>query len=120
MFCLYIVLNIVVFQYNRCRVGENINIKGFILPNKLESGGVSYNRIGGKSDFSDVLKNTIKSVNDAQLEAGQAVKSVLSGESKNIHETMIALQKADVSLELMMEVRNKLLEAYQEIMRTQV
>ena len=99
---------------------EDIKIKGFILPNKLERGEMSYNRIGDKPDFSDVLRNTIKSVNNAQLEAGQAVQRVLSGESKNIHETMIALQKADVSLEMMMEVRNKLLEAYQEIMRTQV
>ncbi len=70
--------------------------------------------------FSDILKNALSSVDNAQFEADAAVKQVLSGESKDIHETMIALQKADVSLKLMLEVRNKILEAYQEVMRTQM
>ena len=71
-------------------------------------------------NFSDILKNALNSVNSAQFEADEAVKQVLAGESKDIHETMIALQKADVSLKLMLEVRNKILEAYQEVMRTQM
>ena len=74
----------------------------------------------GEDSFSDILKNALNSVNNAQSEADEAVKQVLSGESTDIHETMIALQKADVSLKMMLEVRNKILEAYQEVMRTQV
>ncbi|MDR0454295.1 MAG: flagellar hook-basal body complex protein FliE [Deferribacteraceae bacterium] len=77
----------------------------------------------GKPDdgnFSDILKSALNSVNNAQYEADQAVKRVLSGESDDIHDTMIALQKADVSLKMMLEVRNKILEAYQEVMRTQI
>lgn len=70
--------------------------------------------------FSDVLKSALNDVNDAQFTASDAVQKVLSGESTDIHETMIALQKADVSLKMMLEVRNKILEAYQEVMRTQV
>ncbi len=70
--------------------------------------------------FSDILKSALNSVDSAQFEADAAVKQVLSGESKDIHETMIALQEADVSLKLMLEVRNKILEAYQEVMRTQM
>ncbi len=96
-----------------------------LLPQSLEldkktvGGGVT----GGAEStdsFSDILKSALNSVNNAQSEADEAVKQVLSGESKDIHETMIALQKADVSLKLMLEVRNKILEAYQEVMRTQM
>lgn len=98
-----------------------INKIDFLLPNKLDN-----DKKVGKSgenkgvDFGDLLKNALKDVNDAQLNADEAIKKVLNGETQNIHETMIALQKADVSLKLMLEVRNRLLEAYQEIMRTQV
>ena len=74
----------------------------------------------GKENFSDILKSALNSVNNAQSEADEAVKKVLSGESNDIHDTMIALQKADVSLKMMLEVRNKILEAYQEVMRTQM
>jgi flagellar hook-basal body complex protein FliE len=101
---------------------NEINRSGFLLPNKL--GETERNSSSGKSDskadFSSLLKDAIKDVNDAQLEADSAVQEVLNGETTNIHDTMVALQKADVSLKLMMEVRNKLLEAYQEVMRTQV
>lgn len=94
---------------------------GFLLPNNLETA----TPVAGKKDapnvnFSDILKGALKDVNDAQLEADEAVQSVMKGETKDIHDTMIALQKADVSLKMMLEVRNKIVEAYQEIIRTQV
>ncbi|MGA1847106.1 flagellar hook-basal body complex protein FliE [Deferribacter abyssi] len=100
---------------------SEINKINFLLPNKLDTGQKAEKENNTDSiDFADLLKKAIKDVNDAQLEADEAVKKVLNGETKDIHQTMIALQKADVSLKLMLEVRNKLLEAYQEIMRTQV
>lgn len=99
---------------------SEINKLNFLLPNKLESTKPETKSESVGIDFAEILKGSIKDVNDAQLEADSAVQQVLSGETKDIHETMVTLQKADVSLKLMMEVRNKLLEAYQEIMRTQV
>ena len=99
---------------------SEINKVSFLLPNKLGDEKTEKKSENSSVDFSAILKNSIKEVNDAQLEADEAVQKVLNGETKDIHETMITLQKADVSLKLMMEVRNKLLEAYQEIMRTQV
>jgi flagellar hook-basal body complex protein FliE len=99
---------------------SNINGIDFLLPNKLESNKNKTEENKSGVDFAKLLKDSIKEVNDAQLAADEAVQKVLSGETKDIHETMITLQKADVSLKLMMEVRNKLIEAYQEIMRTQV
>ena len=99
---------------------SDINGIQFLLPNKLDSGKSQPEEKKSDVNFSKLLKDSIKEVNDAQLAADEAVQKVLNGETQDIHETMITLQKADVSLKLMMEVRNKLIEAYQEIMRTQV
>ncbi|GAB1536669.1 hypothetical protein ADMFC3_23000 [Geovibrio sp. ADMFC3] len=99
-----------------------INNINFLLPNKLDDTASKPAEAKEESgaDFSVLLKDALSSVNDAQLEASEAVQKVLSGETKDIHSTMIALQKADVSLKLMLEVKNKIVEAYQEVMRTQV
>jgi len=94
-----------------------------LLPNSIGFDGITTipsSPKTGEDNFSDILKNALNSVNNAQSEADEAVKQVLSGESNDIHDTMIALQKADVSLKMMLEVRNKILEAYQEVMRTQI
>ena len=52
--------------------------------------------------------------------ASQAVDALVTGQSTNIHQTMVALQQADVSFQLMMQVRNKLVTAYEEIQRMQI
>ena len=49
-----------------------------------------------------------------------AINELVAGKTKNIHSTMLALEKADMSLKLMMQVRNKVLEAYREVMKMQV
>jgi len=70
--------------------------------------------------FVDTLKKFISEVNDLQKEAGESIERLASGDINNIHEVMVAIEKANVSFELMMEIRNKVLEAYREIMRMQV
>jgi flagellar hook-basal body complex protein FliE len=70
--------------------------------------------------FGDLLEKTIAEVNDAQIRADQAVEQLHTGQAKNIHEVMIALEKADISMRLMVQMRNKVVDAYQEIMRMQV
>jgi len=72
-----------------------------------------------KTDFSQMLKNTIEEINTLQIKADKAIEALATGESKNIHQTMIAIEKADISFKMMMQVRNKLLEAYKEIMHMQ-
>lgn len=101
---------------------SDINSINFLLPNKLETSTATQPKepAGTGADFSAMLKDALKDVNDAQLQADDAVQKVLNGETKDIHSTMIALQKADVSLKMMLEVRNKMMDAYQEIMRTSV
>jgi flagellar hook-basal body complex protein FliE len=76
-------------------------------------------KIGGPG-FLDSLKSAIGNVNDAQKEAGRAVDALMTGETQDIHRTMVALQQADVSFQLMMQVRNKLVTAYEEIQRMQI
>ncbi len=73
----------------------------------------------GKS-FAQVLKESISEINRMQIEAEEALKALSTGKEKDIQKVMVTLQKADVSLRMLMEVRNKAIEAYQEIMRMQV
>lgn len=70
--------------------------------------------------FIDMLAKTLDRVNQDQIEADHSIKNLVAGRSKNIHETMLTVERADLSLKLMMQVRNKLLDAYREIMRMQV
>lgn len=71
-------------------------------------------------NFSAVLKNAIDEVNTDQLKAETSIQDYVSGKETNLHNTLISLEKADISFKLMMQVRNKLLDAYQQIMRTTV
>ena len=74
----------------------------------------------GNTGFVDSLKSAIGNVNDVQMEATRAVDALMTGETQDIHRTMVALQQADVSFQLMMQVRNKLVTAYEEIQRMQI
>ncbi|MDZ4677640.1 MAG: flagellar hook-basal body complex protein FliE [Oligoflexia bacterium] len=73
-----------------------------------------------QKSFAATLKDAVGAVNQAHMEADQKMQALATGKSQNIHETMIASEKADIALRLMVQVRNKMIEAYQEIMRMQV
>jgi flagellar hook-basal body complex protein FliE len=75
---------------------------------------------GAAGNFMGSLKEAIGHINDAQSGASQAVDALVTGQTTNIHQTMVALQQADVSFQLMMQVRNKLVSAYEEIQRMQI
>jgi flagellar hook-basal body complex protein FliE len=70
--------------------------------------------------FGDSLTQAIKDVNGLQQEAGNAVAKMVSGEAVDLHEVMIAAEKAKTSFDLLMEIRNKTIDAYRELMRMQV
>jgi flagellar hook-basal body complex protein FliE len=74
----------------------------------------------GKGSFAAALKSSIAEVNSMQQKADAAITALATGEKASLHETMIAMEQADVSFRLMMQVRNKIVEAYQEILRMQV
>ena len=75
---------------------------------------------GSPASFSGVLEKMVNEVNNKQVAAGQAVHDLQSGRSGSLHQTMIAMEEASVSFQLMVEVRNKVLESYQELMRMQI
>lgn len=75
---------------------------------------------GAHGSFRKVLQTSIAEVNQLQHEADRSIEQLIAGRSRNLHETMIAMEKADISFRLMMELRNKIIEAYNEVMRMQV
>ncbi len=73
-----------------------------------------------EQDFGDTISDFIEAVNDAQQISDQKVSDVIQGKSDNLHEAMASLEEARLSFNLMVEIRNRLLEAYKEIERMQV
>ena len=70
--------------------------------------------------FTNYLKNSISEVNELQKAADTQTKDLAVGKSENLHQAMISLEKADTALKLLVQVRNKALEAYNQIMQMQV
>ena len=70
---------------------------------------------GGEHSFKDLLLDSLNHVNDMQADADQAVEQLLTGGDANMAEVLTAVQKADMSFRMMMQIRNKLMQAYQEI-----
>jgi flagellar hook-basal body complex protein FliE len=79
----------------------------------LDAGGDA-----GGASFTDVLKNAVSSVDSLHNSAASQVSNVMQG-SGDINDVMIAVEKADVSFQLMMQVRNKIVSAYQDIEKMQ-
>ena len=67
--------------------------------------------------FGDVLGNALNEVNQLKNEADEAINNLAVGKQKDIHQTMIDLEKADVAFQLLMQIRNKIIAAYETVMR---
>lgn len=85
--------------------------KGSVIDKTLKDSNAS---------FGETLSKAISDVNSLQNEAGKAVDKMVVGEAVDLHEVMIAAEKAKTSFDLLMEIRNKTIDAYREIMRMQV
>lgn len=77
----------------------------------------SSNTIDGAGKFFSEL---VSKVNDMQVHSDKSIQALASGENKNLHEVMIEVEKASISFQFMSQVRNKAIDAYQEVMRMQV
>lgn len=75
---------------------------------------------GGEKTFAQSLKDAVNEVNQLQKISDIKSQELATGKTQNISEVMIAAEKADISLRLMVQVRNKIIEAYQEMMKMQV
>lgn len=82
------------------------------VPNKVEP--------SGDGSFGTTIKNAISDVNKLQGKADQMATQLASGDAIEVHQAMIAMQQASQALNLTIQVRNKVIEAYQEVMKTQV
>ena len=72
------------------------------------------------NEFSDLLASSMAAVNQQQTDAANAVNQFLAGDSIELHSVALAGQRADLSMDLFLQIRNKVLSAYQEIMKLQM
>ena len=72
------------------------------------------------TDFSKILKDSISELNETQVKSDKAMADIATGEVKNLHQAALAIGKAETSMKVMLEIRNKALSAYKEISRTQL
>lgn len=72
------------------------------------------------TNFSEVLGDAINKVNDAEINANNKIEALIKGEDVSMHEVMLAMQESQLSLQALIEVRNKTVEAYQEISKLQL
>lgn len=96
------------------RIGASPEIKPLPSLNAPE-GGVS-----GAAGFGEMLSKSIREIDQLQKDADISIENLSAGENTDIHQTMIAMEKADIAMKLMIQIRNKVVGAYEEIMRMQV
>jgi flagellar hook-basal body complex protein FliE len=90
------------------------------VPGATPGQGAAAGAAPGAASFGQVLKDSLSQVNHLQHQADTAIQELATGGKATLHDTMLALQKADLSFKLMMQVRNKIVEAYQEVLRMSV
>ncbi|KAB3531601.1 flagellar hook-basal body complex protein FliE [Alkaliphilus serpentinus] len=95
-----------------------INNPSQILSNSL--GLFAETKEKGAVSFSDMFAESLKNADRLEKESQNFSEKIASGQVDNIHEAMIAAQKADISMQLILQVRNKVLDAYREITRMQI
>jgi flagellar hook-basal body complex protein FliE len=93
-------------------------ISGATLPQAIRPAGQP--GIGGAGGFQDVLSSAIQKVEAIGQNASLSVERFLAGEGEELHTTILATQQAELSFDLFLQARNKVVSAYQEIMRMQM
>ena len=98
---------------------EALREKSPLVPTSLPGMAEGVGKTSNKG-FASMLEGMVEQVGTKQAEANALSQRVLMGETDQLHQSVIAMQEASVSFSLMVEVRNKLVESYQELMRLQV
>ena len=86
-------------------------------PTGLDSKVASPASATGAPKFDDMLKGFLKDVNQMQNTADQSIQKMVSGEVKDVHQVMLAVEEAKVAFNMMLEIRNKTMDAYNELIR---
>nr|WP_100332010.1 flagellar hook-basal body complex protein FliE [Bacillus xiapuensis] len=87
---------------------------------KIDGASPKLSASEAQSDFSSYLKESISKLNQAEAKSAEMTDKLVRGENVDLHQVLIASKKASVTMQLTMEVRNKVVEAYQEMMRMQI
>ncbi|MDQ1338865.1 MAG: flagellar hook-basal body complex protein FliE [Campylobacterota bacterium] len=101
-------------------MADLLNKIGEILPKELQSSVSTPKKSEIGDSFADILKNAINETNELQISAEKASTDIATGQVKDLHQAALAIDKAETSMKLMLEVRNKAVSAYKEILRTQM
>nr|WP_313886543.1 flagellar hook-basal body complex protein FliE [Bacillus sp. SD088] len=97
-------------------INNNV-VKGLTLPEHSQNQSLSQ---GTENNFGTYLKNAMDEVNNAQIQSAEATQKLVYGQNIELHDVMITAQKASITMQTALEIRNKAVEAYQEMMRMQV
>ncbi|MDD2212096.1 MAG: flagellar hook-basal body complex protein FliE [Clostridia bacterium] len=97
-----------------------MEIKGINSLSALEFGKNNNQVKDNVQNFGDFLKNALSKVNTTQLQAEQMTSDFVIGNNVELHQVVLATEKAALALQLTMQIRNKVIEAYQELMRMQI
>ena len=89
------------------------------IPKMMPSPALPSQPAAGPASFSKMLNEAVQQVNDVEKGSEGELQKFMSNDS-DLHSVMISLEKADLSFQVMMQVRNKIVQAYQEIMKSQV
>jgi flagellar hook-basal body complex protein FliE len=100
-------------------IDNSMGVSGISRPFPPASRGVAKGATATEG-FTQVIGDMVGKVNEMQNQADKAIQKLATGESKGLHEVMIAMEKSSISFQFLSQVRNKAVEAYQEIMRMQV
>jgi flagellar hook-basal body complex protein FliE len=99
----------------------NMPIQGFASsPLMLPQAPAGADGAAGMSSFKDFLLDSLNEVNSMQLDANKAVEALATGQDVNPGEVLTAVQKADLAFRMMMQIRNKLVSAYQDVQNIRV
>ena len=99
----------------------NVEAAARRIQDEFQRAGSSQPQAAPKGEsFGNVLESMLRNTAEVQQSAEKATQGLMLGETDNVHDVMLAMAKADVSFRMMLEVRNELVDAYQEVMRMQV
>ena len=97
------------------------NLKNILQSNKVQQDNLDQKpKLKSKENFGNMVHDYLSKVSEDGANAKEETQKVLADKSENVHDAMIALEEASLSFQMMLEVRNKMLESYQELKRTQV
>lgn len=105
---------------NMNKMLNNYSTQDWTKSAAIDQGSLSTFSASAPQSFSEIMATSLKEVNNMQIEANKAIQKLASGQTKNVSETMLAVENAEIAFKTMNQVRMKVIEAYKEIMKMQM